>query len=471
MKKFKVKRSSFMAIKTIKLTSLILLVLLSASAGLYSQQALLIDKVIARVGTETILLSDVEDQYAYQAQRMAAVGEELKCEIMQSLIAQKLIVHQAKLDSVEVSESQLESNLELRIENVLRQMNGDESFFEEYYGMTISEMRDNLREDLRQQMLAQQMQNQVINEVDITPKEVKDFFNSIPTDSIPYLNAEVELSEIVLAPEVNSEERSKALQQIIDIRKRILEGGEAFEDLAKIYSDDPGSGSRGGDLGFAKRGVYVQEFESAAFSLEVGELSDPVESMHGFHIIKMIERRGNNIHVKHILVKPNITDSDRELARIKLDSIKSDIEGGKLSFEEAVKQHSNDEVPSYHNNGRMQNPNTGKTSFETAELPSDIYFAIEELEVGDITEALEYPLPTGETYYRLIKLESKTKPHKASLEQDYTKILNFAKESKKSEYFSKWLEDKLKETYVELDRRYLVCPDIDELLKDNKLND
>lgn len=435
------------------------------------QEPLIIDKVVARVGTETILLSDVEDQFAYQAQRMPSAGEELKCEILQSIIAQKLIVHQARLDSIEVSAEQLEANLELRIDNVLRQMNGDESFFEEYYGMTISEMRDNLREDLEQQMLAQQMQTKVINEVDITPKEVKDFFMQIPEDSIPYLNAEVELSEIVLAPEVNSEERSKALQQIVDIRNRIVEGGESFEELAKIYSDDPGSGSRGGDLGFAERGVYVQEFESAAFGLDEEEISDPVESVHGFHIIKMIERRGNKIRVKHILVKPNITQEDLDATEEKLDSIKSNIEEGKISFVDAVKKYSDEDVPSYHNNGRMQNPNTGKSVFETAELPSDIYFAVEDLDVGDMTEPLEYPLPTGETYYRLIKLDSRTKPHKASLEQDYTKILNFAKQSKKNEYFSKWLEDKLKETYVELDRRYIVCPEIEELLQVNKLND
>jgi len=431
---------------------------------LTAQEALVIDKVIGRVGTENILLSDVEDQYSYQAKRFPDANEELKCEILQSIVAQKLIVHQARLDSIEVSQDQLEASLDFRIESVLRQMNGDESFFEEYYGMTISEMRDNLRSDLEQQMLAEQMQTKIINEVNITPKEVKTFFASIPKDSIPFLNAEVELSEIVVAPEVNSEERAKALQQIIDIRKRIVDQGERFEDLAGIYSDDPGSGSRGGDLGFAKRGVYVQEFEGAAFGLEEGEISQPVESIHGFHIIKMIERKGQQIHVKHILVKPNITAEDRELAQTTLDTVKQKLLRGDMTFEQAVKSYSNDEVPSYHNNGRIQNPNTGGTVFETAELPSDIYFAIEDIEVGDIVGPLEYPLPTGENYYRLIKLESKTKPHRASLEQDYTKILNFAKESKKNEYFTQWLEDKLKETYVELDNRYLVCPELNRLI-------
>ena len=448
------------------LTLLLLLLTLQLSA-----QELLIDKVIGRVGTESILISDVENQYNYQLQRYPTGGDELKCEILQSIVAQKLIVHQARLDSIEVAPDQVEASLEIRINQVLRQMNGDEALFEEYYGMTVNEMRDNLRTDLENQMLAEQMQGKILNEVTITPKEVKEFFGLIPTDSIPYLNAEVELAEIVLAPIVNSEERAKALQQIVDIRKRIVEEGEAFEDLAKVYSDDPGSAARGGDLGYAKRGIYVQEFEAAAFGLDDDEISDPVETVHGFHIIKMIDRRGNDIKVKHILVKPNITQDDKDLAKAKLDSLKVELEGGKIEFRAAVKKHSIEDVPSYHNNGMIQNPNTGKPSFETAELPSDIYFAIEDLEVGDITATLEYPLPTGESYYRLIKLESKTRPHKASLETDYTKILNFAKESKKNEYFSKWLEEKLKETFVELDRQYLVCPELDQLLEKDKLND
>jgi peptidyl-prolyl cis-trans isomerase SurA len=430
-----------------------------------AQENVVIDKVIARVGTEYILLSDVESQYSYALERAGTEIADLKCEILQSIIGQKLIVHQAKLDSIEIPQDQLEASLQFRIDDVLRQMGGDENLFEEVYGMTTNQMKDNLRPDLESQMLAERMQNEIINSVIITPKEVKEFFSMIPKDSIPYLSAEVELSEIVVKPLVNKEERAKALQQIIDIRKRIVEGGENFEDLATIYSDDPGSAAKGGDLGFAARGVYVQEFEAAAFGLDEGEISDPVESVHGFHIIKMIKRRGNNINVKHILVKPSITEADKMLAKSRLDSLKIQLDSSKVSFSAAVKTHSLEDVPSYHNNGRIQNPSTGKTVFQTAELPSEIYFATEEMNVGDISNPLNYPLPNGETYYRLIRLDSRTRPHKANLEQDYTKILTFAKESKKGKYFSEWLEDKLKKTFIQVDNRYLSCPDLERLLE------
>ena len=440
-------------------TALIFICLLNSQA----QDKLLIDKVVCKVGTETILLSDVEGQYAYARDKTGGLNPDLKCEIFQSIIGQKLIVHQARLDSIEVSNEELEANLDFRIDGVLRQMNGDEEFFEEYYGMTISQMRDNLRGDLEQQMLAERMQNKVMTEVNITPKEVKTFFSQIPVDSIPYLNAEVEIAEIVIKPEVNTEERTKALKKILDIRKQIL-AGEEFATLASKYSDDPGSAARGGDLGFAERGTFVQEFEATAYALDLDELSDPVETEFGFHIMQVRERRGNKLRVRHILIKPDITEIDRENAKLKLDSIKLMLENNEITFSQAVKKYSLDDIPSYHNNGSVQNPNTGKTIFETAELPTEIYFAIEDMEVGDLSQPLEYPLPTGETYYRIVKLISKTRPHRASLELDYTKIQSFAKESKKAEYFGQWIEEKLKETYIEFDKDYVNCPEVESFI-------
>ena len=440
------------------------IVFILSVGSIVAQEDLIIDKVVAKVGTETILLSDIEAQYAFAKAQPGGERENLKCEILQAIVGQKLVVHHARLDSVFISPDEIEASLQFKIEDVLRQMNGNEELFEEYYGMTVNEMKDNLREDLEHQMLAERMQSQIINNVVITPKEVKEFFNEIPKDSIPYLNAEVELAELVLKPEVNDEERSKALQKIVDLRKRIVENGEDFSELAIAHSDDPGSGRRGGDLGFAERGSYVQEFEATAYSLEKMEISEPIESKYGFHIIQLLERRGNKIHVRHILISPEITEADKVLAKEKLNALREKIIAEDLNFSAVVKEHSLEELPSYSNNGMMQNPNTRKTIFETAELPYEIYIAIEEAKVNDITEAMELPLPSGETYYRIIKLMSKTKPHKASLEQDYTKIQRFAKESKKSEYFANWLDSKLGNTFIKIDGDYLSCPDLNEMI-------
>jgi len=343
-------------------------------------------------------------------------------------------------------------------------MGGDEELFQEYYGMTVNKMRGNLREDLEQQMLAERMQGSLLEEVNITPKEVKEFFNSIPTDSIPLLSAEVELSEIVIKPKVNEEERTKALKKILDIRKRILEEGAEFASEAAVYSDDPGSAAQGGSLGFAERGTFVPEFEATAYGLKQEEISEPVETEFGFHIIQMMERRGNKINLRHILVKPEITSADNDLAIAELDSIRSKINAGTLTFEQGVKLYSDDKIPSHSNNGMLQNPQTGKTSFEASQLPYEVYFAIEDSEVGDITEPLEYATPTGDNYYRILKLRSRTDPHKASLEEDYAKIQLYAKEGKKNEYFSNWIEEKFKSTFISLEQGYLECPDLENLI-------
>lgn len=429
-----------------------------------AQERQLIDKVIAKIGSESVLLSDIESQYAFAAEQSGAQGLEVKCNILQSMIGQKLIVMQARLDSVEVAPQELEANLEFRIDQVLGQMNGDEQFFQEYYGMTVNQMRENLREDLEQQMLADRMKSKIINEVRITPKEVKEFFSSIPADSLPYLNAEVELAEIVVKPQVSEVERTKALKKIVELRQRIVEQGEDFAELAGIYSDDPGSARNGGDLGFAERGTFVPEFEAAAYSLEKDEISEPVETEYGFHLMQLMERRGNKINLRHILVKPAINQEDHEKAVQLLDTIKTQIENGELTFAQAVKDHSDEKIPSYNNNGQLQNPNSGKTTFETSEIPFNIYIAIEDLEVGELTDPLEYKVPTGEAYHRIIKLNSRSKPHKMNLDEDYSKLQDFAKESKKSIYFSQWLEDKFENTFVSVERDYIQCPELFTLL-------
>jgi len=422
-----------------------------------SAQSLVLDKVVAKVGSEIVLLSEVEEQYAYAAQQTGTDSPEFKCQILESVIGQKLIVNQAKLDSVLVSNEEVEAQLDQRIQSVLRQMNGDETLFEEYYKMTTSEMKDNLRDQQKQQMLAERMQASLMSDIRVTPSEVIEFYKRIPQDSLPYLNSEVEIGELVYEPRVNDEERKIALDKAEEIRKQIVSGGD-FASLATKHSNDPGSAAKGGKLGFAKRGSYVSDFEAAAFSLEKDEISEVVETEYGFHIIQMLDRRGNNISLRHILIKPVITQADLDLAKLELDSLRSNIVAGKLSFGQAVNRFSSESAQSKTNSGRMLNPATGNTFFETKDLPTNIYFEIEGLALNEISQPLEFQTPHGETQYRIVQLQSQSKPHRASLEEDYSKIQNYARESKRQEFFYNWINSKMKNTFIEISSDYEGCP-------------
>lgn len=447
-----------------QMKSYTLLLFILLAFGSLSGQSYLIDKVVARVGGENILLSEVEDEYAYMVASKAKISANAKCEILKNLIAQKLIVYQAKLDSVEVTEEDVESQLSFRFESILRQMNGDEAFFEDYYGATVNEMKERFREDQRQKLLAEKMQAKLIDNVSITPAEVTAFYNGIPKDSLPYLSSEVELGEIVLQPQVNDVEKKKALDLAVELKDRIAKG-EDFGTLAGKYSEDPESAKRGGDLGFAKRGIYVPEFEAAVFTLQPGETSDVVETEFGFHIIQLMERKGNSVRAKHILITPDITQADRDLAKKMLDSIKVQIEIDSMTFEQAVKKHSLKSMPSYSNNGKMKNPNTGNNYFETKDLDPETYFAIDKLNIGDLSKVVEFKDLKGDKMYRLLKLYSKSKPHQANLKQDYDKISYYAKESKKAQYFNTWIEDKMKKAYIDVDVLYMDCPNLAQWIR------
>ncbi len=420
-----------------------------------------IDKVVALIGSEVVLLSDVEDQYALMsAQRGGDVPADARCAILEQVMAQSLMVNQAKLDSVLVDDSEVETQLNARIERILGLMNGNMQQFEEYYGQTVAEVKDQFRQDLKSQLLADRMRQQVVSSISVTPSEVKDFYALIPQDSLPYFSSEVELGEIIYKPKVNDTERQKALDQITNLRNQALQDSVDFAILAEVHSDDPGSGRQGGDLGWTTRGKFVPEFEAAAYNLEINEISEPVESQFGFHIIQLLGRRGNTIHTRHILIRPEITDADLDLAKFKLDSIRNLIESDSLNFSRAVKLHSDEDSQSYNNDGRMQNPTTGNTFFEIGDLDPDIYFAIDTLTIGETSGAFSFATPAGETQYRVIQLQSRSEPHRANLQQDYNRIRQAAIDAKQTEFVSTWLEERINATYIRVDGMFDGCPNM-----------
>lgn len=442
--------------KTLFTCSLILLFALSGRA----QQEILIDKVVAQVGSELILLSEVERQFISIKQSQGYLENSAKCDILENMMAAELMVHQARLDSLEVTDEEVEMQLEARINSILSQMGGDEAFFERYYGKSVNAVRDEMREDMGHQMLAEKMQMEILNQVNITPKEVEKFFKSIPEDSLPYFNAEVEIGEIIMVPVSSQEENERAIAQLEEYRNKIINEEASFDDLASRYSDDYGSARSGGDLGWQKRGSFVPEFEAVAYSLEPGEISEVVESPFGYHIIQLLERRGNSIHTKHILIKPEITQADLDKTKNELLKVKAKIESDSIDFQRAVKLYGEENVESFSNNGRMTNPMNRSTFFETKDLPPDIYFAIETMEVDDVSEPMDFTTPTGETQFRIIQLQSRTRPHKASLKEDYEKIQQYAKESKKNEYFNNWIISKIGTAYTHIDPLYMDCPNV-----------
>jgi len=433
--------------------------LLLGSVAPGQAQQMVVDKVVAVVGGELILLSEVEEQYALNKAQGGNLSEDARCRIVDNLLTTKLILNQAKLDSIEVTDAEVEEQLNARIDRILEFMNGDVSQFEDYYGQTINEVKKQFREDLLNQLLVERMRGQILQGVKVTPSEVRDFFQSIPKDSLPYFNAEVEIREVVYAPEVNAEERQRAIEQLEEIRARVVEGEAEFTAMAQKYSDD-GSARVGGDLGWAKRGRYVPEFEAAAYKLDPMEVSPIIETQFGFHIIQMLERRGNSIRVRHILIRPEITEEDLAIAESTLDSVRGQILDGALSFSQAVKEYSFEETQSYTNDGRVVNPATGNTFFEIGDLDPDIYFAIDTVEVGGITAPFEFRSPTGETMFRIVQLQSRTAPHKADLELDYNRIMEAAKESKKNDYVNQWIDTRVQRTYIHVDPMYASCPNL-----------
>jgi peptidyl-prolyl cis-trans isomerase SurA len=430
---------------------------------------ILVDKVIAVVGDKVVLLSDVELQYE-QLKLEQDVPLSAKCELLNSILTSKLFLEAALQDSVAVSDDEVETELDRRVGYFVSMLGGQEQL-EEYYGKSILEIKNEFRTDIREQLLSQRMQGKIYSNVKVGPSDVKKFFNLIPTDSLPYFNAEVEVGHVIMSPlasEFSKEIARKKADEVLTILETDPDADFCF--LVSRYSNDPGTQDKCGDLGTVGRGEFVTEFEAAAFALEEGEHSGVVETKYGFHIIQMVKKKGNRITVRHILIVPAVLGSDHELVKSKLDGIRDSLVNGTMSFAYAVKKYSEDDETK-HQGGILSNPATGSSYFEIGQLDKTIYFGLEGLKPGEYSIPLSMQLPNGQPAYRILFLKSETQPHAANLTEDYYKIQAAALKKKQDEALGMWLEDRIKGTYVWLSPDYAGCLSLKKWFKeDNSSN-
>jgi peptidyl-prolyl cis-trans isomerase SurA len=416
-----------------------------------------IDGIVAVIGKSIIMRSDLEKHFNdYKMQYKTVENpDEIYCTILENLVYNKLMVNQAELDSIEVSDEEVDYRLNTRIQYFLQQTGGDVKYIENYFHKSMADIKKEMREMMYEQALIEQVQAGITGSITITPSEVNQFASNISPDSMPLVSTTYQFGEVVKIPPVSDDEIASVKEELLSYRERVLRG-ERFGALARLYSDDPGSASKGGDLGFVERGTLYPEFEAAAFNLKTGEISQVVKTQAGYHIIQLIERRGESIHVAHILVQPKPSTDEQVRAIMYLDSVRKIIIDEKLSLEEAAKRYS--EGPTRLNGGMVVNPYSNSLSFDRQSLDDATYATLNKLIPGEYSECVPFVNDDGVMAYRLIYLKEKVLEHKANLVEDYDMIKNAALEQKKYEAMEKWVLDKVKVTNIKIAEQYKYCP-------------
>lgn len=409
----------------------------------YSQNS--VEGIVAVVGNKVILKSAVETQYL-QMRQSAVVDEEAKCQILDEMMFQKLLSHHAEVDSLIVTDDEVDKAIEQRIDFFVNQI-GSVQKLEAYFGKSISELRDEFQTLFREQILGQRMESKVTSEVKATPKDVLQFYNRIPEDSLPIFPEEIYLSQLVVFPKVDNRERERITNKLNGFKQRIKDG-EDFAFLASLYSDDPGSAKQGGDLGFVKKGKLVPKFESVAFRLQEDELSDIVETKFGFHLIQMVKRRGEQFKIRHILIKPKISVQAINDAKSTLDSLVNLMDSDTLSFEQLAVKYSEDE--SKNNGGVIVNPQTGSSSFVLKELDASVSSTIDGLSQKEMSKPTVFETYDGRKACRIIHVDRIIEEHKANLKDDYDRIQSVALQELKAVALQNWKKEKIEETYIDI---------------------
>lgn len=416
-----------------------------------------IDEVIWVVGDEAILRSEVEEERLRAQYEGDRIPGDPYCVIPEQIAIQKLFLHQAELDSIEVNESTVSHQVDMRINFYLNQI-GSKEKMEEYFRKGTSEIREELMTAVRNQMIIQQMQNKLTENVSSTPAEIRRFYNSLPEDSLPMIPAQVEVQILSFEPAVPTEEIERIKSRLREYTERVNSGAADFSMLARLYSEDTESAKHGGELGFVGRGQLVPEFAEVAFNLtDPKRVSRIVQTEYGYHIIQLIEKKGDRINCRHILLRPRISSSDKADAMTRLDSIAEVVRNGKASFESAVTYFSQDKNTAM-NAGLMVNPNTGATKFEYQDLPPEVAKMIYNMQVGEISRPFTMMDQTkGREVVAIVKLKSKVAAHKANLVDDYQIIRSMLEAKMGEELIHEWLLKKQKETYIHIDPEWRGC--------------
>ncbi len=415
----------------------------------------LIDKVIAVVGDKAILKSEVDEQLLQAKQQGIPTDENTACFILEELMFQSLLLHQAEIDSIEVTEAQVTAELDQRINYFASQMPGGIADLEKFYGKTIQEIKDEFFIQIENRMKSQQMQQKITENVTISPKEVRNFYNSFPEDSIPDIGSKIAVAQIVIQPEVTDDEKARIKDKLMGIKTKIQNGELSFKLAAEFYSCDPGSKSQGGHFGWVTRGDFVPEFDAVAFKVPIGEISDVFESPYGFHIVKIDERRGEQYIGSHILLCSKVSDEQLIKAKNTLDSIATEIKAERLTWDDAVRKFSTDDQTKG-SKGILYNENTGSMYWDMQEIDPQLFKGIDNLKEGEISKPIYFENRDG-VAYRLVKLDERTEPHKANLKDDYQMIQNYALAEKKSKVTDEWINGKVRNVYIRIDEDYQNC--------------
>ncbi|MBQ9231225.1 MAG: peptidylprolyl isomerase [Prevotella sp.] len=418
----------------------------------------IVDEVIWVVGDEAILKSDVEAMRLQGQQEGIRWNGDPDCAIPEQIAVQKLYLHQAAIDSIEVTEAEISQGIEQQIEYMVSVI-GSREKLEEYHKKTMTQIRAELRDSYRDRQMIQEMQRQLVKDITVTPADVRRYFANLPQDSIPFVPTEVEVQIIAQTPRIDLEEINRVKEELRDYTDRVNRGETSFQTLARMYSEDPGTARRGGELGYTGRGTLDQAFANVAFNLtDPKKISKIVESEFGFHIIQLIDKRGDKVNVRHILRKPVVSQEaiDKSLAR--LDSIRADIVEGKFSFEVGATMISDDK-DTRNNNGLMANvTQNGRTSrFQLQDLPSEVARAVDNLKVGEISAPFQMINDRGKTVCVIAKLKSRTEGHKATITEDFQVMKDVVLEKRRQEKLHEWVVGKIKSTYIRVNDRYKDC--------------